>query len=676
MDVAGLQTVSALRRGIITVTTLLIINYFAGLELAVIAGAAAFLVGLAESGGSPRSTWMSMAVLTVALAITAVVMGACADIVWLNSLILLIMAFAIGVARLIYPKAQQVLVFCVIFGAAFVVEPQDPGQVGITALVVALGGILQTLSTLAASPFTSDLPERKAAVVAVLAVARNCVEVADNTKEIHEQIKATSLAFTKSENVIRQSDLDISTQERFLELLGTIDTIRLECRAMHTRSRLGLQFPSDQATFEVFVRAGEVLKLASRVLSERYKSRLLEELDREVTALRSMYSATDTSLTAATVLQELYELPAEIRSIVEERHPTRHAIRQSVPLKERVRLAFDPKGVSFRHGVRLVIAVFLAIIIALILQLPTGGWIIVTALNVLRPDTGPTTVRIIRRVIGTTVGVAIVTGILFLVGTNPLILFLLVGAAATGAFGVKTVNYGIYTSQLTVTMVMLNSIGYTVPYEIALSRWIDVGIGCVIGIALAFLFPLWTNSSLASQVSNYVSSLAEWFRSIGVAAGSNQTEREAALADTRETGSKARANRLMANAALETAMLEPTPAELNVDRIAVIVNQLRRCSDAGLSAEALLRHGKAAGPKSVEAAQQTAENLDKISELVLAEAQEKSTRGSSQMIDELPAELVSPIQENLVSGMLQLANNSSFVALQAAGEPGPSSRTA
>jgi uncharacterized membrane protein YccC len=115
-------------------------------------------------------------------------------------------------------------------------------------------------------------------------------------------------------------------------------------------------------------------------------------------------------------------------------------------------LAHD--SLVLRHALRVAIVTAAAVLIAGVLRLPRGYWVTVTAVIILQPYTGATTLRAVQRVIGTVVG-GILTAALGALFHDIRAILVLSFIFAAVSVAVLPLNYTAFSIFLTPTFVLL-----------------------------------------------------------------------------------------------------------------------------------------------------------------------------------------------------------------------------
>ena len=137
-----------------------------------------------------------------------------------------------------------------------------------------------------------------------------------------------------------------------------------------------------------------------------------------------------------------------------------------------------------RHAIRFGAALALGVAIYRLTGFDDHGyWIPLTILFVLRPSRGETFERIPMRAAGTIVGLVIATALAEVLGNDPVTTAVILGAATAVAYALLAIEYAVFTTAITVFVVLLTDTLGTPALEAAGER----AVGTVIGIAIAGL---------------------------------------------------------------------------------------------------------------------------------------------------------------------------------------------
>ncbi|MFM0049913.1 FUSC family protein [Caballeronia grimmiae] len=209
---------------------------------------------------------------------------------------------------------------------------------------------------------------------------------------------------------------------------------------------------------------------------------------------------------------------------------------------------------SFRHALRVTIAVGVGFWLGRLLPLTNAYWIVMTTVIILKPGYSLTKQRNTQRIIGTTIGCA-VTIALIVVVKDPHVLLVAMFASMVMSYSLLLFNYAgsvVFTSSYVLLMFHLLAPG---SLRLIGERAIDTVVGSAIAIAASHLFPYWEYRLMGKLVKdllgatrNYLEASWSWKTQTGGATSrAPSSVPSAAFADGN------------AGAALATAP-EPVPA--------------------------------------------------------------------------------------------------------------------
>ena len=114
---------------------------------------------------------------------------------------------------------------------------------------------------------------------------------------------------------------------------------------------------------------------------------------------------------------------------------------------------------------------------------PHGYWIPLTVLFVLKATPGDTYERIAMRAVGTFAGLVLATAIAELIGREPVVNAAILTIAAACSFALLAIEYALFTTAITVYIVVLSHALGQAAFQAVDER----GIATVIGLAIAAL---------------------------------------------------------------------------------------------------------------------------------------------------------------------------------------------
>lgn len=656
VDLSAIRWASALRRGLVVLIVLIVGYHYWGPAAAAHAASAALLVGLLDKGRSPRETWRVMATATGLFALIIMITGLLHGASFAMLMLMALLAFASGVSVGVDIRAPQVFVFGALLAAAYLGEPFGPRDALWSAMLVVGAGGAQTLVSWLAAPVVRDLPERKKTIAALLAVADLTEQIGIAGPSAQARVQSASKAMGAAEDFVSRSDLSGAHRKNYSLLLGDADLLRLEARAFAARELMGVLVPGDPLTRETFATATNVLRLAAQAIRRFGQSSARDELGLVVTAVHDHPPTGQLSRVGQFVHDTTISMGERVAAILADPDVHRSARSNKQPLRVRVIDSLNWRSLPFKHGARMAAAATTGELVSLAVGLPHGSWVAVTAMMLLRPDVGPTAPRIVMRAVGTTIGAALVLLVAWLCGGSPTLLTAAIGVMVVLAYALISISYGFLVALITVTVLLILSLDEPDTLFLAATRWTDVLVGCVIGTFFALVFPLWKRTSLASDAATYAAAVSVWFTSIAHCAAIEPGNRQDSLMTVRDNGKRARASRLAADATLSVSLLEPKGRKgLAPGVVGNLITAVGRCSDGGIAAQTLLRHGVRPSLVATKQANAAAQALAEVAALL------GGAYPSSFEIEQLPV----PIQVDSTDRIGQVLSISSKTAQQA-----------
>ncbi len=212
------------------------------------------------------------------------------------------------------------------------------------------------------------------------------------------------------------------------------------------------------------------------------------------------------------------------------------------------------RSTACRHAIRLGVILAIATALYRIFPLQRGYWIPLTALIVLKPDFTTTFTRGVARSVGTILGALLTTVLVSLLLPTDRVLILLDALAAFIAFTFLNVNYAIFSSFLTIEVVLLLTFVDPRPFVNTFDRTLDTVIGGALALLAYALWPTWERTRVAEKIVARLEALRRYFDAV-MAAYAHPTEYDApAMQHLRQEARLARTN---AAASVERALSEP-----------------------------------------------------------------------------------------------------------------------
>jgi len=148
---------------------------------------------------------------------------------------------------------------------------------------------------------------------------------------------------------------------------------------------------------------------------------------------------------------------------------------------------FTLRSESARHAIRFGASLAVGVAIYRAFDMDNHGfWIPLTILFVMRPDRDQTYLRVVLRAVGTVLGVVLATTLYKTVGSDDAVVVAVLTIATALAFGLLTVQYALFTTAITVYVILLTDSLGEPSWQADKLRLIGTAIGLLI-IFLAFV---------------------------------------------------------------------------------------------------------------------------------------------------------------------------------------------
>jgi uncharacterized membrane protein YccC len=146
-------------------------------------------------------------------------------------------------------------------------------------------------------------------------------------------------------------------------------------------------------------------------------------------------------------------------------------------------------SVWLHNSIRGAAALGIAVLLADLTGVEHSFWVVLGTLSVLRSNALNTGQNALRGVLGTVVGVLIGAGLLFVIGTNATVLWILLPVAILIAGTAPTaISFAAGQAGFTVTLVLLFNIIAPTGWSVGLYRIEDIALGCGVSLVVGLLF--------------------------------------------------------------------------------------------------------------------------------------------------------------------------------------------
>ena len=164
---------------------------------------------------------------------------------------------------------------------------------------------------------------------------------------------------------------------------------------------------------------------------------------------------------------------------------------------------------SFRHALRVTIAVAVGFWLGRLLPLTNAYWIVMTTVIILKPGYSLTKQRNGQRIVGTLIGCAASIALIVFI-KEPHILLVIMFASMVMSYSLLLFNYTasvVFTSSYVLLMFHLLAPG---GMRIIGERAIDTVVGCAIAIAASHLFPYWEYRLMGKLVNDMIAATRQY----------------------------------------------------------------------------------------------------------------------------------------------------------------------
>lgn len=507
----------------------------------------ALIVGFANLGGAYRSRAATLLCTSAAVGLAALLGGLTGDVVLLTIVVSAVWGFAGGLLVALGPGAGFVGMLSTWTMVVAADKGVDASGAVHQAALIAAGAVVQTLVALIAWPLRSSAPQRRATARAVSALA------AYARRPEHDLLEASAAALAEAAVVARESADPVERRR-----VEQADRVRVQLTAL-ARTAAGDDVRAAAAQDLTMLAAGGEPTFAEL-------RRRIDSIDEP--AVRHRAHALLERLTSLTLraTRPAAGTPASA--------PARHPYRQTLStLAGELTL----RSTAFRHGLRVAVALVVAIAAYRLIPLDWGYWVPVTVLFVLKPDYGTTLGRVIARVVGTVLGVAAAAVVVVHLHLTPAQTMAIMAVFMFAAYALFPAGYGLFTFVQTVVVALLIDFSNG-PVDIAVEdRIIDTVIGAAIAVLALALWPIREEARARDRLADYAAATADWLDAVLQTYGGGQYDEPELTA----LGVGARRARADAAAAIDRAIAEPRSRRPDAARMVAVLNVLDDVAGTG-----------------------------------------------------------------------------------------------
>lgn len=175
---------------------------------------------------------------------------------------------------------------------------------------------------------------------------------------------------------------------------------------------------------------------------------------------------------------------------------------------------FSFKSTIFKHCLRLAMTMMIGYGIGKYFDFQNPYWILLTIIVIMRPSYGLTKTRSKDRIIGTLIGGAIATGLVFVI-QNPYLYGVLGIGSLVIAFSMLQKNYKAAATFITLSVIFIYAIIRPDVLNVIQYRIIDTLIGASLSfLAMLWLWPAWGFMEIGDNIKNSLNANREFFKNI------------------------------------------------------------------------------------------------------------------------------------------------------------------
>ncbi|EPZ42203.1 hypothetical protein N007_15760 [Alicyclobacillus acidoterrestris ATCC 49025] len=552
----------------------------------------ALVTGFAGMSGTARKRTRTMLLATAWMGVATFIGALAGNISWLIVLCIMASGFIAAMMGALSNEAGQVGLLSTNALLLVSTYPQDPLHAVYRAILVLVGGLCQTLLML----FVDAMSRRSAEAAAVAQVYASLANYARRHTRVADLQLATALL--NAETALNDSYMKQVKWQQLRVLTNTAEQIR-----MYTVALVGMTRGHDNHSgggasdgIEPVLRAlADVVQRLSHVIREQ-PIHPSDDAQRLQLAVAELKRASD-GVAAGEARLYAQEVAVVIARAVDQWTGIVPADRTSAPAKtplmhqwERawtvLRANLTLKSTTFRHGIRVIVTLWIGWMLSRWLPLPHGYWLPLTTMIILKPDFTATFSRGIARMAGTVLGICAATWLVQVPDKNHLFGALLILVFAGAMYTMVNYNYALFTCALTGEIIVLLSFFQQQP---VLSTMVGRLIATVIGSCLAFgayiLWPSWRHQSVHVALADLIRAQRNYFQAVLARLRDGQGTQVSAL---RKSARLARTN---AVAAVQQAMNEPVQQGWDPHVAIGVLAAMHRFSDVLLALEARLQKG-------------------------------------------------------------------------------------
>ena len=465
------------------------------LDYGAFAALGALPAGFVSFQGVTRSRVTAVAVASAGMAVSTFVGAATAAVApWLLVPVVMFWGYVAGLADCLGPRRSVAAIQWPVALLIAIGMPLGPTEAALRAGLVLAGGLFQGVLVAVSWAFRRGDPERLA-----LAESYRILAVYASGLAAGHFGPPSSMAFPAAAALTDPNPLlPMTARLYYLDLLEQAERIRTSLAALAERAA-----DDPSGALRAAADAARALDLIAGTLSVGRADRAgrIRELNQLLSSL-TVVPGTSWHVAAEALFGQLRAVTESLAShdTVPGRIPASHAVSGPVvPTTQdevgwaalTLRANLTPSGETGRHAVRLAVVAGLAEVMVEATGLLEGRWVVLTIFLVLKPDYTSTVYRSFQRAVGTAVGAGLGAAAAWLAHSSSGGLIVAAGIAVAAAYALFDVNYVIYSSFLTVFIVILLDILGLPADTTAVARLIDTVIGSAFALIAYSVWPTW-----------------------------------------------------------------------------------------------------------------------------------------------------------------------------------------
>ena len=480
----------------------------------------------------------------VALALSVLIGGWVSATPSLHVAVGLLIAWAVGYAVTVGPRATLVGLYCLAIFSVYSGSPLAPSRGLIDAVACLVAGLLSVPVACLAWPFARYHPTRRKLAVAFRQLAAACRDQGSRAADIRLVV-----AIQAARGSVVGSEAGGATRAWFDALLTAIESCRVVVVAMAPTARQAVSMPT-----EVWSSTRATARLIERWLTFGAPVTGLAAAIRPLTSACERCTDPHLQLSMRALEQQLLV----VMTLLEAPWPIgRHASpRQSSTFGEgliqSLRLHLHWKDLQMRHAVKFALTYAVGTLLALgpmnIWLDRHGFWIPLTVVWVCKPDVAGSVSRFSMRLCGTVLGVLLSAWLLHLI-TDPMWLAVLTALGAFLMAAMLFANYSLTVLGVTVLVLALAAATGTYTEELADARMLATLLGCGLVLLSAYVMPVRSGTTAPVHLARMSRRLREALHSRLAQTGGSS--------DPRRVFDDLQRDRLAAVTALAAANAEP-----------------------------------------------------------------------------------------------------------------------